>query len=164
MERFSKSIRGFANNVIQAQLFTDGSCWPNPGAFGSFSYIINFRDGQSSVKHAEASTENLTTNNRMELMGVISALRTLKEPMVLELVTDSEYVGKGICNGMSGWAKRDFLNKNGDLWRELYHLCSFHHVYVTCIKGHAGQPENELCDKMADEAANNKRKLSNVKI
>lgn len=153
VDRFSKIIRGFDNGVIDIQVFTDGSCYPNPGIFGSWAYIIKYKDDNPSYK-CSGRIVGTSTNNVAELTAAIQGLRFIKELCALELVTDSEYVGKGITSWMDGWMRYGFKNKNGDLWRQLYFLCNFHDVYVTCIRGHQGQPENEECDRLASEAAN----------
>jgi ribonuclease HI len=151
LERFSKSIRGFVNGIIAVQIFTDGSCFPNPGRFGGWSYIIMFNDGRPQVK-CSGGYDGIATNNRLELTAAIEGISSLKKPTVIELVTDSEYLGRGISFWMTSWKSGGFRNKNGDLWKQIYSLCQFHNVYVTCIRGHSGQPENEECDRLASQA------------
>jgi ribonuclease HI len=108
------------------------------------------RDGSGAEPH--------TTNNRMELLGVIEGLATLKRPCQVELVTDSQYVAKGIGEWMSGWKARGWQRKEGnklkpvvnvDLWQRLDGLIAGHKVRVTHVLGHRGHPENEACDRMA---------------
>ena len=98
----------------------------------------------------------MTTNNRMELTAVISALSALKEPCRVILTTDSQYVVNGIEKGWAkswranGWRKKDKSPAlNADLWEPLLTLCETHQVQFNWVKGHAGHPENERCDKLA---------------
>ena len=102
--------------------------------------------------------EKDTTNNRMELTAVIKGLSALKEPCEVRLVTDSKYVADGISKGWAeawrknGWRKSDKKPAlNIDLWEELLDLLKTHKVTIEWVKGHAGHPENERCDKLAVE-------------
>ena len=102
--------------------------------------------------------EKDTTNNRMELTAVIKGLSALKEPCEVHLVTDSKYVADGISKGWAeawrknGWRKSDKKPAlNIDLWEELLDLLKTHKVTIEWVKGHAGHPENERCDKLAVE-------------
>ena len=115
----------------------------------------NVADGkEKEVSGAEPNT----TNNRMELTAVIRGLAALKCPCEVELVTDSEYVGKGLSQWMAKWKANGWRRREGDqwkpvkneeLWRELDQLVQQHRVKYTRILGHSGHPENERCDKMA---------------
>lgn len=152
MNKFNKTIQGFSNKIIELQVFTDGSCWPNPSDVGGWAYIIKDANGISSKNSGVVEGPN-TTNNRMELTAVIQGFKALKQNKVtIELVTDSEYVGKGIAFWMPQWKRGGWRIKNSDLWRELSELVEQYNVYVTCIRGHTGQFENEECDRMASEA------------
>lgn len=141
--------------VDRVQLFTDGACSGNPGP-GGWAYIMKH---PASGKILEASgAEPATTNNRMELTGVIEGLATLKRPCGVELVTDSEYVGKGIRDWMPRWKAQGWRRKQGaqfkpvvnlDLWQRLDELLARHQVKVSLVLGHNGHPENEACDRMA---------------
>jgi ribonuclease HI len=141
--------------VDRVQLFTDGACSGNPGP-GGWAYILKH---PASGKVLEASgAEPATTNNRMELTGVIEGLATLKRPCGVELVTDSEYVGKGIRDWMPRWKAQGWRRKQGaqfkpvvnlDLWQRLDELLARHQVKVSLVLGHNGHPENEACDRMA---------------
>ena len=99
--------------------------------------------------------EKLTTNNRMEMMAVIEALRALKEPVRARVHTDSQYVQKGISEWIHGWKRRGWKTankepvKNEDLWRELDRLAAQHRIEWIWVKGHAGHPENERADQLA---------------
>lgn len=96
----------------------------------------------------------MTTNNRMELRGVIEGLKALKEPCSVEIISDSTYVVKGINEWLSGWQKRHFRNvKNVDLWKEYAQISKPHRIKAVWVEGHRGHVENELCDKIAKEEA-----------
>ncbi|HIS68607.1 MAG TPA: ribonuclease HI [Candidatus Gallacutalibacter stercoravium] len=139
----------------QVEIFTDGACQGNPGP-GGWGAILRFQGHEKEISGGCAQT----TNNRMELTGVIEALRLLKEPCAVTLYSDSQYV----CNALSkGWAKKWRQNGwmrnakepalNPELWEELLRLTEIHQVTVVWVKGHAGHPENERCDKLAVAAA-----------
>ena len=139
----------------QVEIFTDGACQGNPGP-GGWGAILRFQGHEKEISGGCAQT----TNNRMELTGVIEALRLLKEPCAVTLYSDSQYV----CNALSkGWAKKWRQNGwmrnakepalNPELWEELLRLTEIHPVTVVWVKGHAGHPENERCDKLAVAAA-----------
>jgi ribonuclease HI len=137
------------------RLFTDGACSGNPGP-GGWAYILKH---PASGRICDASgAEPSTTNNRMELTGVIEGLATLKRPCRVELITDSEYVGKGIRDWMPKWKAQGWQRKEGsrfkpvvnlDLWQRLDELLARHKVHVSIVLGHNGHPENEACDRMA---------------
>ncbi|MBX6312954.1 MAG: ribonuclease HI [Isosphaeraceae bacterium] len=134
------------------RLFTDGACSGNPGP-GGWAYILQH---PASGRSRDASgAELLTTNNRMELTGVIEGLATLKRRCQVELVTDSEYVGKGIAEWLPRWKAQGWRRKqnkpviNLDLWQRLDDLLNRHDVRIRLVLGHAGHPENEACDRMA---------------
>jgi ribonuclease HI len=145
-------------------LFTDGACSGNPGP-GGWAFIL--RHPTSGKELVRSGAEPETTNNRMELMGAIRGLEALKRPATVELVTDSEYVGKGLSEWMpkwkaNGWRRRDGSRwapvKNEDLWRRLDALVQKHRVRFTHIRGHSGHAENEMCDLLAVEAYKKLRK------
>jgi ribonuclease HI len=137
------------------QLFTDGACSGNPGP-GGWAYILKH---PASGKVSDASGAELrTTNNRMELTGAIEGLSSLKKPCKVELITDSQYVGKGLIEWMPKWKAQGWRRKEGkslkpvineDLWRRLDALANRHQIRVTWVLGHNGHPENEACDRMA---------------
>ena len=138
----------------QVYIFTDGACSGNPGA-GGWGAILKYGD---AVKELCGSDPN-TTNNRMELTGVIQSLYALHEPCNVVLTTDSKYVVDGITKGWAaawksnGWRKADRKPaKNADLWDELLSLLCVHDVRFVWIKGHAGHVENERCDQLAVNA------------
>jgi len=139
----------------QVEIFTDGACSGNPGP-GGWGAILRYNGHEKELSGGEA----VTTNNRMELSAVIFALEALKEPCEVKLYSDSQYV----CNALSlGWAKKWqsqgwMRNKkepalNPELWERLLSLCDTHKVEVNWVRGHAGHPENERCDRLAVAAA-----------
>lgn len=133
------------------EIFTDGACSGNPGA-GGWGAILRCEGYEKEISGGAAHT----TNNRMELMGVISALKALKYPCRVILTTDSKYVVDGITKNWAkswrakGWKKSDGKPAlNPDLWGELLELLEVHDVEFRWIKGHAGHAENERCDTLA---------------
>ena len=139
----------------QVEIFTDGACQGNPGP-GGWGAILRFGAHEKEISGGDPNT----TNNRMELSGVIEALKMLKEPCKVDLYSDSQYV----CNALSkGWAKKWRANGwmrnkkepalNPELCAVLLKLTVIHQVTVHWIKGHAGHAENERCDQLAVAAA-----------
>jgi len=137
------------------RLFTDGACSGNPGP-GGWAYILQHPLSGRVRDQSGAVPE--TTNNRMELTGVIEGLASLNRPCQVELVTDSEYVGKGIREWMPKWKVQGWRRKEGakfkpvvnlDLWQRVDELLNMHKVRVKLVLGHNGHPENEACDRMA---------------
>ncbi len=134
-------------------LYTDGACSGNPGP-GGWGALLRFGEKEKSLSGGESDT----TNNRMELTAVIKGLEALNQPCYVHLYTDSKYVADGIGKGWAaswqknGWRKADKKPAlNPDLWEKLLSLCEVHTLDIHWLKGHAGHPENELCDKMAVE-------------
>jgi len=126
-------------------LFSDGSALGNPGP-GGYGTILRYGRKERELSGGEAHT----TNNRMELRGVIEGLKALKEPCEVEIVSDSSYVVKGINDWLGNWIKRDFNKvKNPDLWREYIRVSAPHRIRATWVRGHDGHPENERCDLLA---------------
>lgn len=134
----------------QITIYTDGACSGNPGP-GGWGAILRFGEQQKELSGGAGET----TNNRMELMGVISALEALKEPCQVSLYTDSQYIVNAINEGwLSGWQKRGWRRKEGpvknvDLWMSLIPLLETHHVTFIWVKGHADNPYNNRCDELA---------------
>jgi ribonuclease HI len=137
------------------RLFTDGACSGNPGP-GGWAYILKHPASGQTLDASGA--EAVTTNNRMELMGVIEGLASLKRPCRVELITDSQYVAKGISDWMPRWKTQGWQRKEGgrlkpvmnvDLWQRVDELIARHQVRVTHVLGHNGHAENEACDRMA---------------
>ena len=134
-------------------IYTDGACSGNPGP-GGWGAILKYGKYKREMSGGEAQT----TNNRMELLAIISALEALNEPCKAHIHSDSKYVIDSITQG---WAKKWKANGwmrnkkeralNVDLWGRLLGLLEKHLVEFDWIKGHAGHPENERCDQMAVE-------------
>lgn len=132
-------------------LFTDGACSGNPGK-GGYGVILKYNSYEKELSRGFVST----TNNRMELMGAIAGLETLKEPCKVELYSDSKYLVDAIEKGWvfswkkNGWKKSDKKPAlNVDLWERLLALMETHDVTLHWVKGHAGHKENERCDRLA---------------
>ena len=139
----------------QVEIFTDGACSGNPGP-GGWGAILECDGYKKELSGGEAKN----TNNRMELSAVIAALSALKDPCRVLLTTDSQYVVNGMEKGWAkkwqanGWRKSDKSPAlNTDLWQRLLELCEIHTVSFHWVKGHAGHPENERCDRLAVAAA-----------
>lgn len=133
------------------EIFTDGACSGNPGP-GGWGVILRCGEYEKELSGGEEHT----TNNRMELLGVISALEALKKTCEVKLTTDSKYVVDGITKGWAvNWRKRGWKKSDGkpalnvDLWERLLGLLEKHKVEFCWIKGHAGHAENERCDALA---------------
>ena len=140
-----------------AELFayTDGACSGNPGP-GGWGALLVARDGDAVVKSRELmGGEQLTTNNRMELMAAIAALEALSRPTTLTLVTDSNYLRDGVTKWINGWRRNGWKTadrkpvKNEDLWRRLDAATARHTIRWDWVKGHAGHVENERADELA---------------
>jgi len=138
------------------EIFTDGACSGNPGP-GGYAAILKYGEEIREISGYEVET----TNNRMEMMAVIEALRQLKRPCEVRVITDSQYVVKGMTEWIQGWVKRNWLTSqkkpvlNKSLWKELLRLCQKHKIEWQWVKGHNGHPYNERCDQLAREAIMN---------
>ena len=135
----------------RVEIFTDGACSGNPGA-GGWGAILRYNDIEKELSGGEAET----TNNRMELTAVISALSALKEPCNITLYTDSRYVMDGIEKWIVAWKQNGWRTtnkkssvKNVELWQKLDELQAQHEIRWVWVKGHAGHKENERCDELA---------------
>ncbi len=139
----------------KVEIFTDGACKGNPGP-GGWGSILRYKGVEKEISGGEADT----TNNRMELTAVIKALELLKEPCEVELYTDSQYVANALTLGWAekwkanGWMRNKKEKAlNPELWERLLELYKTHQVEINWVKGHAGHPENERCDRLAVAAA-----------
>ncbi|MCO4320087.1 ribonuclease HI [Aliidiomarina quisquiliarum] len=135
-------------------IYTDGSCLGNPGP-GGYGIVMLYGKHRKEL----AQGYKLTTNNRMELLAAAVALETLKQPCIVDLWTDSQYVRQGIMQWLAGWKKNNWRTaankpvKNVDLWQRLDVAQARHKVRWHWVKGHSGHPENERCDELARTVA-----------
>lgn len=130
-------------------LYCDGSSLGNPGP-GGWCSILEYNGHEKVISGGESHT----TNNRMELLSVIEALKLLKEKCEVEIISDSQYVVSGINQWLDGWIKRNFKNvKNPEMWKDYINLSEGHKIKATWVKGHAGHQYNERCDKIAKSEA-----------
>ena len=139
-------------NADTIYIYSDGACKGNPGAGGWGALLVT--DGhRKEICGGEANT----TNNRMEMTAVIRALESLKRPSTVEVHTDSQYVQKGVSEWMPGWKRRNWRTadgkpvKNQDLWLQLDALSQLHRIEWKWVRGHAGHPENERADALANQ-------------
>ena len=134
----------------RVEVFTDGACSGNPGP-GGWGAILRYNGTTKELYGGEADT----TNNRMELMAAIAALNALKQPVAVDLYTDSNYVKDGIGGWIDGWKRNGWKTaakqpvKNEDLWRMLDEARQRHEVDWRWVKGHAGHELNEHADALA---------------
>ncbi|SDV51016.1 ribonuclease HI [Chitinasiproducens palmae] len=134
------------------EIYADGACKGNPGP-GGWGAVLRFGQVEKEIFGGMPNT----TNNRMELTAVIAALTLLKRPCEVVIYTDSQYVQKGISEWIHGWKKKNWMTaakapvKNADLWRELDALTQAHDIQWRWVKGHAGHPENERADALANK-------------
>lgn len=138
----------------QVTLYSDGACSVNPGS-GGYGAILKYKE------HERAFTKSfrLTTNNRMELLGVIEPLEALKEPCKVEVFSDSQYVVHAFNKGwLKSWRKNGWKKTNRkpvlnvDLWKRFLPLLETHDIHFNWIRGHNDHPENERCDQTAVQA------------
>jgi len=135
----------------RVELYTDGACRGNPGP-GGWGAVLRFRDREKELFGGEQET----TNNRMELMAVIKGLQALTRTCTVDVTTDSVYVKNGITQWIHNWKRNGWRTaakkpvKNDDLWRLLDEVAAKHDVSWHWVKGHAGHPENERADALAN--------------
>lgn len=135
----------------EVEIYTDGACRGNPGP-GGWGVVLIAKTHRKELFGGEIQT----TNNRMELVAVIEALRALKRPCHVILHTDSQYVKNGITSWIHDWKMRGWKTaakkpvKNVDLWMQLDEIQAKHQIDWRWVKGHAGHPENEQADKLAN--------------
>ncbi|SEG00587.1 ribonuclease HI [Marinobacterium lutimaris] len=136
----------------QVEIFTDGACKGNPGP-GGWGAVM--RSG-GHEKELYGGAPN-TTNNRMEMMAAIEALKALNQRCHVKLTTDSQYLRKGITEWIAGWKRKGWKTasrqpvKNAELWQELDKLVAGHEIEWHWVKGHSGHPENERADQLANK-------------
>ncbi len=136
----------------QVEIYCDGACKGNPGP-GGWGALLRFGAVEKELSGGEAHT----TNNRMEMMAIIQALEALKRPVSIRVVTDSQYLRQGVTQWMSNWKRNGWRTtnkqpvKNQDLWERLDRALAAHRVEWHWVKGHAGHPENERADALANQ-------------
>lgn len=136
----------------RVEIYTDGACRGNPGP-GGWGALLRAKGTEREICGGELHT----TNNRMELIAAIEALTALSRPCDVALYTDSEYVRRGISEWLEGWKRAGWRTaarkpvKNEDLWRRLDAIAATHRVEWHWVKGHAGHPENERADALANQ-------------
>ncbi|MCD8323151.1 MAG: ribonuclease HI [Oscillospiraceae bacterium] len=133
----------------EVTIYTDGACSGNPGP-GGWAAILQYKGMEKELSGGERNT----TNNRMELTAVIRALAALKEPCIVSVYTDSQYISRAIGEGwLTKWKKNGFTKKgslkNAEMWRELDGLLQKHTVTFHWVKGHAENDLNNRCDRLA---------------
>jgi ribonuclease HI len=139
-----------AEELKHVLVYTDGACQGNPGP-GGWAAVMVYGDKRREM----SGGFRRTTNNRMELMGAIEALKAMRYPCAVTLTTDSEYLKKSIELGWArkwksnNWMRQGERVPNSDLWIELLGLLDVHKVTIVWVRGHTGHPENERCDKLA---------------
>lgn len=157
---------------MRVTIYTDGAARGNPDGPGGYGAVISYVDarGQEHIKELSCGYKK-TTNNRMELMGVIRALEALKHPCQVDLWSDSQYVVKAFEeHWIDKWQKNGWKTagkkavKNIDLWKKLLELMSPHQVTFHWVKGHAGQTYNERCDFLATSAADGENLCDDVEL
>jgi ribonuclease HI len=138
-------------------LYTDGSCYPNPGK-GGLAYIL--LNTKMEVLTTYSETENNTTNNRMEMLATVRGLEHIKIKSRIIICTDSQYVTDGATKWLKNWVKRDWVSKNKektpiknqDLWQRIDQLQNYHDITWKWIRGHNGNMWNEKVDYLAEQA------------
>ena len=134
-------------------IFTDGGCRRNPG-LGAWAAVILSEGDRQEI----CGVESRTTNNRMELTAAIEALRTLEPGRVVTVITDSNYLRRGVTEWMSRWIARGWKTAdkkpvlNRDLWEQLNDVVRQQDIEWKWVRGHSGEPENERCDELVNEA------------
>lgn len=142
----------------KVEIFTDGACKGNPGP-GGWGALLVYKGVEKELWGGDPST----TNNRMELMAAIAGLIALTRPCAVKLVTDSQYVMKGIQEWMPNWKKRGWKTaskepvKNADLWQKLDEEVNRHQVSWQWVRGHTGHPGNERADQLANRGVDEVR-------
>jgi ribonuclease HI len=144
--------------LADVEVYTDGACRGNPGP-GGWGVVLRYGDHEKELYGGEPST----TNNRMELMAAIQALEALKRPCAVSLTTDSVYVRNGITEWIEKWKRNGWRTagrkpvKNQELWQRLDAAVQKHEVQWHWVKGHAGHPENERADQLANRGIDDLR-------
>ena len=147
--------------MTKVSIFTDGAARGNPDGPGGYGVVLQFVDSKGQLYEQELSAGyKKTTNNRMELMAAIVGLEELRFPCEVDLYSDSQYLVKAFNeHWLDSWIKKGWKRgknedvKNVDLWKRLLKAKEPHKVNFIWVRGHAGHPENERCDRLATTAA-----------
>lgn len=159
--RNSCKVKGKRIHMTSIEIYTDGSAKGNPNGPGGYGALLRYKDqtGKVHEKHLSAGYRR-TTNNRMELMAAIAALERLNRPCSVRLFSDSSYLSDAFNkHWIDTWQREKWRKgrknevKNIDLWERLLKAAAPHQIEWIWVKGHAGHPENEFCDKLATDAA-----------
>ena len=140
------------------EVYTDGACKGNPGP-GGWGALLRYKGVEKELYGGEANT----TNNRMELLAVIKALEALRRPCEVRVATDSQYVKRGVTEWMQRWKRNGWRTadkravKNKELWERLDRALADHQVTWLWVRGHAGHPENERADRLANKGIKQKK-------
>lgn len=156
---------------MKVTIYTDGAARGNPNGPGGYGTILSYTDTKGVTHEREKSAGyKKTTNNRMELMAVIIGLESLIKPCEVTVYSDSQYVVNAFeKKWIDGWIKKGWKRgkneevKNVDLWKRLLEAMKPHRVKFIWVKGHAGHPQNERCDKLATTAADGENLLDDIK-
>lgn len=156
--------------MLEVNIYTDGACRGNPGP-GGYGVVLSYKDqeGQQFEKELSQGYQE-TTNNRMELLGVLRGLQSLKKPCKVTVFTDSQYIVNSFNQKwLEGWIKNNWRRgpkkeavKNSDLWKLILAAMETHDVTYVWVKGHDGHEQNERCDVLATTAADGKDLLEDT--
>ena len=136
---------------MKVEIFTDGACSGNPGP-GGWGAILRWKGEEKELFGGETET----TNNRMEMMAVLRALKALTRPCAIDLYSDSRYVIDGMTKWITGWQKKGWINaskkpvRNADLWHDLIEAAAPHDIAWHWVRGHSEHPENDRADALAN--------------
>lgn len=158
--------------MMQVRIYTDGAARGNPDGPGGYGTVLEYIDSKGMLHTKELSQGyRRTTNNRMELMAVISGLEALNRPCMVDLYSDSKYVVDAFNqHWIDGWIKKGWKRgknepvKNIDLWKRLLKAKEPHQVTFHWVKGHDGHLQNERCDTLATSAADGQELLEDPGI
>lgn len=148
-------------SINPVEIWTDGACKGNPG-WGGWGALLRQGRHEKMIYGGQSDT----TNNRMEIQAVIEALKALRRPCTVVVHTDSQYVQKGMTEWLANWKKRGWRTadkkpvKNADLWQELDELVGLHQVTWKWVRGHVGDPGNEMADQLANKGVEQARLLA----
>lgn len=147
----------------KVELFCDGACLGNPGP-GGWAYLLRIRTPSGSMEKESFGSDPATTNNRMELTAALRGLEALSRPCQVRIISDSQYVLKGLATWVDGWKRKGWHKADGqpvlntELWQALDEQRRIHHIETEWVRGHAGHPENERVDRLARGAAESLKK------